>query len=50
MCWPKAVAENIKSLMPHAWGFIVGTSLKVNGDVSQAVDVARVKKLMKAMS
>jgi membrane complex biogenesis BtpA family protein len=43
-------AANIKSLMPHAWGFIVGTSLKVNGDVSQPVDVARVKKLMKAMS
>jgi hypothetical protein len=43
-------AENIKTLLPHAWGFIVGTSLKVNGDVSQPVDVARVKKLMTAMT
>jgi uncharacterized protein len=41
-------AENIKSLMPHAWGFIVGTSLKFDGDVSKPVDVARVKKLMAA--
>ena len=42
-------AANIKSLMPHAWGFIVGTSLKQNGDVSKPVDVARVRELMAAL-
>lgn len=41
--------ENIKSLMPHAWGFIVGTSLKIGGDVSKPVDVLRVKALMAAL-
>ncbi len=41
-------AENISSLLPHAWGFIVGTSLKFDGDVAKPVDVSRVKKLMAA--
>ena len=40
--------ENIRDLMPHAWGFIVGTSLKIAGDVAKPVDVSRVKKLMDA--
>lgn len=42
-------AANIKSLMPLAWGFIVGTSLKQNGDVSKPVDVVRVRELMAAV-
>lgn len=42
-------ADNIKSLLPNAWGFIVGTSIKKNGDVSQPVDVDRVHRLMSCL-
>jgi membrane complex biogenesis BtpA family protein len=39
--------QNIKDLMPHAWGFIVGTSLKIDGQVANPVDVSRVQALVK---
>lgn len=38
--------ENIKSLLPYAWGFVVGTSLKKHGEVSQPVDIERVRRLI----
>lgn len=41
--------DNVDLLKPHAWGFIVGTSLKYEGDVSKPVDLARVKKLMQKL-
>ncbi len=42
--------QNINSLKEHAWGFIVGTSLKIDGDVSKPVDIERVRKLMKVLA
>jgi membrane complex biogenesis BtpA family protein len=42
-------ATNIRNFMPHAWGFIVGTSLKHDEDVSKPVDITRVLKLMSAL-
>ncbi len=39
-------AENLGEYLDDADGFIVGTSLKRDGDVSQPVDPARVKALM----
>lgn len=39
--------HNITQLKNVAWGFIVGTSLKIDGDVRKPVDLARVKRLMK---
>jgi membrane complex biogenesis BtpA family protein len=38
---------NIAELTKHASGFIVGTSLKFDGDVKNPVDVERVRRLMK---
>jgi uncharacterized protein len=38
--------SNIVSLMPYASGFIVGTSLKKNGQVSQPVERERVQRLV----
>jgi len=43
-------AQNIKDLMPLAWGFIVGTSLKIDGQVANPVDVSRVRALVKQMN
>jgi uncharacterized protein len=43
-------AGTIKSFIPHADGFIVGTSVKKDGDVGKAVDVKRVRALVKANS
>lgn len=37
--------ENVAAYLPHADGFIVGTSLKVDGVVTNLVDVTRVKAL-----
>ena len=42
-------AENIGALKPLADGFIVGTSLKVDGLSTNPVEVARVKTLMAAL-
>jgi membrane complex biogenesis BtpA family protein len=42
-------AENIGEYLDCADGFIVGTSLKRNGDVSQPIDPARVKALTTAV-
>jgi membrane complex biogenesis BtpA family protein len=42
-------AATIKDFLPHADGFIVGTSVKKNGDVAQAVDVKRVRELVKQL-
>jgi len=42
-------ADNIRDFKAHAWGFIVGTSLKKDGMVSNPVDVGRVKALIKAL-
>lgn len=40
---------NIRDFLPHADGFIVGTSLKRNGKVSNPVDPKRVRALVSAM-
>ncbi len=42
-------AENIQSFLPTATGFIVGTSLKVDGVSTNPVEVQRVKALMAAL-
>jgi membrane complex biogenesis BtpA family protein len=42
-------ADNIREFKAHAWGFIVGTSLKKDGIVSNPVDLGRVKELIKAL-
>lgn len=39
-----ASAATIRNYLPHADGFIVGTAIKVDGDVENGVDLARVKK------
>jgi membrane complex biogenesis BtpA family protein len=41
-------AANISAFLPHVDGAIVGTSLKVNGQVQNAVDRERVRELVKA--
>lgn len=43
-------AENVSSLMPYADGFIVGTSLKVDGRVDNPVDERRVHALVGRLS
>jgi hypothetical protein len=40
---------NVREFTPAADGFIVGTSLKVGGKVSNPVDVKRVRALRKAL-
>jgi predicted TIM-barrel enzyme len=40
---------NVHEFVPAADGFIVGTSLKVAGKVSNSVDVKRVRALRKAL-
>lgn len=42
-----ANAKTIHELLPHADGFIVGTAIKKGGISTNAVDIARVKELMK---
>ena len=42
-------AQNVKAYLPHADGFIVGTSLKVDGVSTHPVDVHRVKELVQAL-
>lgn len=42
-------ASNVAKYQPAADGFIVGSSLKRNGRVDQAVDVRRVRQLAKAI-
>jgi membrane complex biogenesis BtpA family protein len=42
--------SNIAQLKELAWGFIVGTSFKFDGDVKKPVDIERVRRFMKAMS
>jgi len=37
--------QNIKNILKYSNGVIVGSSIKKNGDISNAVDVKRVKKL-----
>jgi hypothetical protein len=41
--------ENIKNYLPLADGFIVGTSLKRNGRISEPVDSKRVSALARAL-
>jgi uncharacterized protein len=41
--------ESIRSFLPHADGFIVGTALKVGGVVGNPVDPGRVKALLQAL-
>jgi membrane complex biogenesis BtpA family protein len=43
-------AENIRDYLPLADGFIVGTSLKVGGRISNPVDSKRVAALVRALS
>lgn len=43
-------AQNVKSYLPYADGFIVGTSLKVGGKSTNPVDVQRAKELVQALS
>ncbi|NRA75036.1 MAG: photosystem I assembly BtpA, partial [Planctomycetes bacterium] len=38
--------DNVIPIMEFADGVIVGTSLKIDGDVEQPVDVARVRSLV----
>src|SRR5688500_8153569 len=38
--------QTLDALLPHADGFIVGTSVKRDGSAGEAVDVARVRDLM----
>lgn len=45
-----ATPETLGALAPHADGFIVGTWLKEDGDVSRPVDPARVRALMAAVT
>jgi uncharacterized protein len=40
-----ASVQTIKSYLPHADGFIVGTAIKVDGRVENAVDVRRVREI-----
>jgi len=40
---------NVREFLPTADGFIVGTSLKVGGDVSKPVDAKRVAALVRAL-
>ena len=42
-------ADNIASFLPFADGFIVGTSLKIDGQTRAAVDRERVRRLMDAL-
>ncbi len=42
-------AQNIRDFLPQADGFIVGTSLKENGDPAAPVDSHRVRDLMQAL-
>ena len=42
-------ASNIADFMDLAWGFIVGTSLKIDGDVKKPVDIDRVRQLARAL-
>jgi predicted TIM-barrel enzyme len=42
--------ESIGTLLAHADGFIVGTSLKRDGVATNEVDVSRVRDLMRAVS
>jgi predicted TIM-barrel enzyme len=39
-------ADTIDSYLPHADGFIIGSSFKRGGDARQPVDPARVRELM----
>jgi uncharacterized protein len=40
-------AETIQSYIPHCDGFIIGTSIKKDGEATNKVDVVRVRELMK---
>ena len=42
--------ENVRQFLPLADGFIVGTALKVNGKISNAVDLKRVTALARAIA
>ncbi len=42
-------AENIVTFFPHADGFIIGTSFKVDGRWQDTVDARRVERLMKVV-
>ena len=42
--------ENIRDFLPVADGFIVASSLKLNGKLSNPVDVKRVAALVRAIS
>ena len=42
-------AESVREFLPHADGFIVGTALKVDGDVTKPVDPERVKTLLRSL-
>jgi len=44
-----ASAESVKNYLPHADGFIVGTAIKIDGKVENAVDANRVRKLAAAL-
>ncbi|MDE2125106.1 MAG: BtpA/SgcQ family protein [Armatimonadetes bacterium] len=44
-----ASVERVGEYLPHAAGFIVGTSLKRNGDVSAPIDADRVRALVRAL-
>jgi predicted TIM-barrel enzyme len=41
--------ENIRDFLPVADGFIVASSLKLNGKLSNPVDVKRVAALVRAL-
>jgi membrane complex biogenesis BtpA family protein len=41
--------RTVDQYLPHADGFIVGTSVKVDGNVSKPVDPARVRELVRAV-
>ena len=42
-------AENISGFAPYADGAIVGSSLKIEGDVKNPIDATRVKRFMEAI-
>ena len=42
-------ARSVERLVPHAQGLIVGSWLKIEGDVRQPVDVERVRELRRAL-
>ena len=45
-----ATPESLRSFLPHADGFIVGTALKTGGIVTNAVDSQRVQDLIRSLS